>query len=116
MSIHLGEHESPSQPAAPAIWGMSFTQVSVAIIEPTGGPVRQGVPMRSRTYRLEAEGELSDRLTPLFEGMTLTRDHGNTVLVGRVRDQGELLGLLQRFSDLGLTLVGVDAIDPETGR
>ncbi len=67
--------------------------------------------MRSRTYRLEAEGELSDRLTPLFEGMTLTRDHGNTVFVGPVRDQGELFGILQRFADLGLTLVSVGALD-----
>ena len=73
--------------------------------------VRQGVPMRPRTYRLEAEGELSDQLSPLFAGMTLTRDRGNTVLVGRVRDQAELFGLLQRFADLGLTLVSVGELD-----
>ena len=69
--------------------------------------------MRVRTYRLEAEGELSDQLGHLFEGMSLTHDHGNTVLVGRVRDQAELHGLLQRFADLGLTLLSVDAIDRE---
>jgi hypothetical protein len=69
--------------------------------------------MRSRTYRLEAEGELTDQLGPLFEGMTLTRDHGNTVIVGRVRDQAELSGLLQRVADLGLTLVSVGTVDRE---
>jgi hypothetical protein len=85
--------------------------VIAAIIGAAGRRVRQGVSMHSRTYRLEAEGELSDQLRPLFEGMTLTRDHGNTVLVGRVRDQGELFGLLQRFADLGLTLVSVGELD-----
>jgi hypothetical protein len=70
--------------------------------------------MRVRTYRLEAEGELSDQLGCLFEGMSLTHDHGNTVLVGLVRDQAELHGLLQRFADLGLTLLSVDAIDRES--
>jgi hypothetical protein len=69
--------------------------------------------MHSRTYRLEAEGELTDQLAPLFEGMTLTRDHGKTIFVGRVRDQAELFGFLQRFSDLGLTLLSVDTIDRE---
>ena len=67
--------------------------------------------MRSRTYRLEAEGELSDELGRLFEGMSLRRDHGNTVLMGVVRDQAELHGLLQRFADLGLTILSVVAID-----
>ncbi len=70
--------------------------------------------MRVRKYRFEAEGELSDQLGRLFEGMSLTHDHGNTVLVGLVRDQAELHGLLQRFADLGLTLLSVDAIDRES--
>ena len=83
----------------------------MAIIGQTCAWVRQSVPMRQRTYRLEAEGELSDQLSPLFEGMTLTRDHGNTVLVGQVRDQSALFGLLQRFADLGLTLVSVGELD-----
>jgi hypothetical protein len=82
-----------------------------AIIGQNWAGVRQGALMGPRTYRLEAEGELSDQLSPLFEGMTLTRDHGNTVLVGRVADQAALFGVLQRFADLGLTLVSVGALD-----
>ena len=42
---------------------------------------------------------------PAFAGMRLTRESGHTILVGRVRDQSELHGLLQRVSDLGLTLL-----------
>ena len=67
--------------------------------------------MPDRNYRLIVEGELSDYLEPTFYGMTLTRARGNTELTGRVRDQAELQGLLQRVSNLGLTLLEVRAID-----
>jgi hypothetical protein len=66
-----------------------------------------------REYRLTVEGELSDTLGPAFEAMTLTREQGKTMLVGRIRDQAELQGLLQRVSDLGLTLLSAIAIDEE---
>jgi hypothetical protein len=67
--------------------------------------------MRGRTYRLEVQGELSDRVGRMFDGMSLRCNRGNTVLVGFVRDQAELHGLLQRVSDLGLTLLSVNTID-----
>jgi len=66
-----------------------------------------------RQYRLTVEGELSDRMQPAFEGMSLTREHGNTVLAGVVRDQSELQGLLHRVSDLGLTLLSAVAVEDE---
>ncbi len=66
-----------------------------------------------RNYRLIVEGELSDRMTVAFEGMTLTRAEGNTALTGKVRDQAELHGLFQRVSDLGLTLLEAKAIDDQ---
>lgn len=43
--------------------------------------------------------------------MSLRCNRGNTVLVGLIRDQAELHGLLQRVSDLGLTLLSVNTID-----
>jgi hypothetical protein len=70
----------------------------------------------AREYRLTVEGELSDRMRPAFEGMTLTREHGNTVLAGPVRDQAELQGLLQRVSDLGLTLLSAIAVEEAARR
>ena len=69
----------------------------------------QGMP--GRIYRLVVEGELSDRLGPAFEGFSLIREDGSTVLVGPVRDQVELQGLLNRISDFGLTLLSATAID-----
>jgi hypothetical protein len=72
--------------------------------------------MAERSYRLTVEGELSDIVGitfhgMTFHGMTLTRAGGNTSLTGKVRDQSELQGLLQRVSDLGLVLLEVRTID-----
>ena len=67
--------------------------------------------MAARTYRLRVEGELSDIAGQAFEGMTLTRGAGTTLLVGRVRDQAELHGVLQRVADLGLTLLTATVVD-----
>ena len=41
--------------------------------------------------------------------MSLCRDDGTTTLVGVVRDQAELHGLLRRCLDLDLTLLSVTA-------
>jgi hypothetical protein len=67
--------------------------------------------MSVRTYRLIVEGELGDDVAVAFPGMALTRAAGSTALTGQVRDQAELQGLLQRTSDLGLTLLEARAID-----
>ena len=77
---------------------------------------RNAARMPSRQYRLVVEGELSDRVDQAFKGMTLTREEGNTVLEGPVRDQAELQGLLQRVSDFGLTLLSATAIGEKAGR
>jgi hypothetical protein len=69
--------------------------------------------MKRRAYRLTVEGELSDETGRAFEGMTLVREHGNSVLVGVVQDQAQLQGLLQRVSDLGLTLISATTIDDQ---
>jgi hypothetical protein len=64
-----------------------------------------------RRYRLVVDGELGDHIESAFPGMTLTRANGDTELVGMIRDQAELQGLLQRVSDLGLTLLEATALD-----
>jgi hypothetical protein len=71
--------------------------------------------MAVREYTLVVEGELSDQLGSTFTGMTLTRKEGRTLLVGQVRDQAELQGLLQRISDLGLTLLSARTPDKSGG-
>ena len=69
--------------------------------------------MTLREYSLVVEGELTDDLGNTFAGMTLTRNEGKTLLVGQVRDQAELQGLLQRISNLGLTLLSASTTDAD---
>ena len=71
--------------------------------------------MPVREYTLVVEGELSDELGNAFAGMTLTRKEGRTLLTGQVRDQAELQGLLQRISNLGLTLLSASTTDVDEG-
>ena len=71
--------------------------------------------MKAREWRLTVEGELSDRAGQAFAGMALTHEGGNTVMVGRIRDQAELHGHLQRVSDLGLTLLNATVVDEPSG-
>jgi hypothetical protein len=71
--------------------------------------------MAVREYSFVVEGELTDELGSTFAGMTLTRGEGKTLLVGRVRDQAELQGLLQRISNLGLTLLSASTADADEG-
>jgi len=72
--------------------------------------------MPTREYRLVVDGELSDNLGVVFGGMTLTREHGKTVLAGQVRDQAELHGLFRQVSALGLTLLEATSLEPEAKR
>ena len=69
--------------------------------------------MAERQYRLVVAGELSAPVEHAFEGMRLERDGRNTALIGPVRDQASLQGLLQRVSDLGLTLISANAIEDD---
>jgi hypothetical protein len=72
--------------------------------------------MPTREYRLVVEGELSDSIGVVFEGMTLTREGGTTVIAGPVRDQAELQGLLQHLAALGLTLLEATAVEAAAKR
>jgi hypothetical protein len=69
--------------------------------------------MPARDYRVVVDGELSNDIGRAFEGMSLSREHGKTVLVGTMRDQAQLQGILQRISDLGLTLLSISALNHE---
>jgi hypothetical protein len=65
------------------------------------------------TYRLEVRGHLGDLMGRSFPRMRIAHKNANTVLVGPVRDQAELNGLLQHFLEMGITLVSVTAVDDE---
>jgi hypothetical protein len=59
-------------------------------------------------YRIVVRGRLSERFAATFAGMTLEPGAGQTALVGDVRDQSQLYGLLDRLRDFGFELVSVE--------
>ena len=66
--------------------------------------------MGPTNYRIVVRGELSQRYTPAFEGMTLATGDGQTAIIGPVTDQAHLHGLLNRVSNLGLELLSVNVM------
>ena len=64
--------------------------------------------MRGAAYRLVVRGELEARYAFLFNGMRMESVSGTTVLTGRVVDQAELHGYIERFEELGLELLSVE--------
>lgn len=63
--------------------------------------------MREAPYEIRIRGRVSRALLESFEAMESQPAQVETVLHGRVRDQAELHGLLDRIQALGLELVEV---------
>jgi hypothetical protein len=61
-------------------------------------------------YRLEIAENLSEDALGVFDGMTVSPDHGATVLVGPISDKAQSYKLLRRVYELGLTLVSLKPI------
>jgi hypothetical protein len=67
--------------------------------------------MEPTRYRIAIRGRLTERLGSAFEGLALEPGREMTVLVGDIRDQAQLYGVLDLVRNLGLELVSV-AEDP----
>ena len=67
--------------------------------------------MGDKRYRLVVEGELGHRFSTVFEGMQVEARDGRTSIVGTIRDQSHLHGLLDRIASLGLVLVSVAPVN-----
>jgi hypothetical protein len=62
-------------------------------------------------YEIRVQEHLDDRWARRFDDLTLSHDaDGATVLIGFVRDQAALHGLLMKMRDLGLTLLSVNQV------
>ncbi|MEW6404021.1 MAG: hypothetical protein AB1649_19675 [Chloroflexota bacterium] len=65
-------------------------------------------------YQIKVKGHLDDTLAGWFEGMTISNpEDGDALLSGRVPDQAALQGILNRISNLGLTLISVNSTNEE---
>jgi hypothetical protein len=63
-----------------------------------------------RVYRIVVRSELSVTYAAAFEGMEMETKDGGTVLTGRIIDQPQLYGILERINGLGLELLSVEAL------
>jgi hypothetical protein len=63
--------------------------------------------VRPVRYQISVRGRLTEHLGSAFAGMTIEPGAGQTALVGEIRDQSHLYGILDRVRSLGLELVSV---------
>jgi hypothetical protein len=71
--------------------------------------------MEPTKYRITVRGRVTQNLGSAFERLALEPGREQTVLVGEIRDQAHLYGVLDRVRNLGLELVRVEE-DPATVR
>ena len=65
---------------------------------------------RGALYRIVVRSELSDAYAVAFEEMEMETKGGVTVLTGKIIDQPQLFGILDRVNGLGLELLSVEAL------
>ena len=58
-------------------------------------------------YQIRVRGALDPHWSEWFDGMAISCDSGDTLLIGPLADQAALYGVLHRIRDLGLTLLAV---------
>ena len=66
-------------------------------------------------YQILLKGTLDSSWSEWFDGFTITAQEDETTLIGEVRDQSALHGILAKINDLGLAIVSVERIS-QTGK
>jgi hypothetical protein len=74
-----------------------------------------GLTVAGTRYRIVLRGRLSERFESAFDGMTLEPGPNQTLLVGDVRDQMHLYGLLNQARDFGIELLVVEPAEISDG-
>lgn len=65
-------------------------------------------------FEIRIDGTIGPEWADWFDGMEIRCEKsGRTVIVGPVRDQAALRGILDRIADLNLCLVSVHRVDKE---
>jgi hypothetical protein len=69
---------------------------------------------RQMVYEIEVEGVLDAEWSDWLGGLEITpQAGGNTLLVGPLRDEAALHGLLNKIRDLGLPLLSLERNDAQ---
>ncbi len=72
-------------------------------------------PDRHEVYQIVVNGHLDSAWSEWFDGLTITlMDSGETILTGPIVDQTALHGVLIKIRDLGLPLLRLSRIEPES--
>ncbi len=58
--------------------------------------------------KIKIKGKLDKKWTDWFASLEIQNDDENTILIGEVKDQSALHGILNRLRDLNLTLISVN--------
>ena len=70
---------------------------------------------KAKVYEIRLKGHLEARWTEWFDGLAITlEENGTTLLSGPVADQAALHGLLKKVRDVGLPLLSVNSVEPDT--
>jgi len=65
--------------------------------------------MKGKT-KIQIKGHLDKTWEDLFDGVTITYEGENTVLIGEIKDEAYIHGILNKLRDLGLTLISINPI------
>ena len=69
---------------------------------------------RPSIYQIHIQEHLNAQWAEWFDPLVIQHQpNGQTLLVGPVRDQAELLGILSKVSNLNLTLLAVNQAQPD---
>jgi hypothetical protein len=64
-------------------------------------------------YLIRIQGAIDSSWSDWFGGFTITRQNGETLLEGEVRDQAALHGILAKINELGLAIISVNKLTNE---
>jgi hypothetical protein len=71
--------------------------------------------MADDIYRVTVKGHLDNTWSEWFDDLGITTtDNGDTILTGPVVDQTALHGVLMKIRDLGLPLLSVSRLEPDS--
>ena len=66
--------------------------------------------------QIRVKGHLSSQWADWFDGLAIeNQPNGEALLSGLLPDQSALYGVLNRIRDLGLTLVAMNCVEPDSG-
>jgi hypothetical protein len=73
-------------------------------------------PAKHSNYQLVVRGELDPRCVYLFNSLQMRHAADLTIMTGRIVDQAQLHGLIDRVGELGLELLSVEQLSYSVSR